>query len=70
MKIDAVRKLTNKRIAELGMSNRKYAAYIGMTDNNLYLFLWGKKAYENTVPNAVLEDLKLKAETITTYHKV
>jgi len=70
MKIDAVRKLARKRIKELGLSDRRYADALGMTQNNIYLFLAGKGAYENTVPKAILTDLKLSSETITTYHKV
>lgn len=69
MKIDAVRKLTKKRIADLGLSDRKYAENLKMTQNNIYLFLAGKGAYANTVPKAVLIDLDLKAETTTNYYK-
>lgn len=70
MKIDAVRKLARKRISALGLSDRKYAARLNMTQNNIYLFLSGKGAYEFTVPKAILADLNLRSETITTYHKV
>lgn len=70
MKIDAVRKMTRKRIAALGMSDAAYAREIKVTQNNLYLFLAAKGAYSDTVPKAILKEFGLKSETTTNYYEV
>ncbi len=70
MKIAAVRKLTRFKMLMMNMSQNKYAEHVGMTANNLYLFLAAKKAYEHTVPKAILDDLGLQENTLTTYTKV
>ncbi len=69
MKIDAVRKLTRKRINERGESVRKYAINLNIQPNTMYLFLDGKGAYAECVPKAVLADLALTAQTETNYYK-
>ena len=69
MKIDAVRKLAVKRTSELKLTPRQYAIHLKIEPNTMYLFLNGNGAYRKTVPKAVLEDLGLRTETVTTYHK-
>lgn len=69
MNIDAVRKLTRIRMLNLSMSQNAYADHVGMTANNLYLFLAAKKAYEHKVPGAIIDDLNLIEKTLTTYHR-
>lgn len=69
MNVDAVRKLTKKRISELGTTARQYAIGIGAEPNTIYLFLNGIGAYAQKAPKAVLKDLDLEAKTVTTYHK-
>ena len=69
MNISAVRKMLKTRIKNDFASQADYSRSIGVTPNNLSLFLLGSGAYRKRVPKKVLQDLNLNAITVTTYHK-
>ena len=69
MNIEQVRVLAKRRARIDFNSQSEYARHLGVTPNNLSLFLNAKGNYKDTVPALILDDLGLKPLTTTKYVK-